>query len=151
MPKGKRIARLRADSATYQADIINDCETDHVIFAIAAKKDKAVNATIATIPESAWKTYSDGEIASTVHCMDNTEAFTLVVFRKGRQLSLDKEGSEWFYHAVATNSTDSASAVMNWYRLRGEHSENRIALIKLSDGKLGKKCRRSENHRGFWD
>jgi len=90
--------------------------------------------TIATIPESAWKTYSDGEIASTVHCMDNTEAFTLVVFRKGRQLSLDKEGSEWFYHAVATNSTDSASAVMSWYRLRGEHSENRIKELKIGFG-----------------
>jgi len=134
MPKGKRIARLRADSATYQADIINDCENDDVVFAIAAKKDEAVSAVIAAIPESAWEPYSDGEIASTVHCMNDTEAFTLVVFRKGRQLSLDGKGSEWFYHAVATNSTDSAAAVMSWYRMRGEHSENRIKELKLGFG-----------------
>ena len=49
MPKGKRIARLRANSATYQADVINDCEKDHVSFAIAAKKDRAVKATIAAV------------------------------------------------------------------------------------------------------
>jgi len=135
MPKGKRIARLRADSAAYQADIINDCEKDHVSFAIAAKKDLAVKATIAAIPESAWKPYSDGEIASTVHCMEDTpKAFTLVVFRKGRQLSLDKDEPEWFYHAVATNRTDSPAAVMDWYRMRGEHSENRIKELKIGFG-----------------
>lgn len=134
MPKGKRIARLRADSATYQEDVINDCEEGDVVFAIAAKKDPAVKAVIAAIPESAWKPYSDGEIASTVHCMGGTEAFTLVVFRKGRQLSLDGKDSEWFYHAVATNSTDTAAAVMNWYRMRGEHSENRIKELKIGFG-----------------
>lgn len=135
MPKGKRIARLRADSATYQADVINDCEKDHVTFAIAAKKDPAVKATIAAIPESAWKPYSDGEIASTVHCMEGTpKAFTLVVFRKGRQLSLDKEEPEWFYHAVATNKTDPAEDVMDWYRMRGEYSENRIKELKIGFG-----------------
>ena len=134
MPKGKRITRLRADSATYQARVINDCEDDDVVFAIAAKKDAAVSAVIAAIPESAWEPYSDGEIASTVHCMNDTEAFTLIVFRKGRQLSLGGEGSEWFYHAVATNSTDPAATVMSWYRMRGEHSENRIKELKLGFG-----------------
>jgi len=134
MPKGKRITQLRADSATYQANVINDCENDGVVFAIAAKKDEAVSASISAISESAWEPYSDGEIASTVHCMNDTEAFRLVVFRKGRQLSLDGGGSEWFYHAVATNSTDHATAVMSWYRMRGEHSENRIKELKLGFG-----------------
>jgi len=134
MPKGKRITRLRADSATYQAAVINDCERDGVTFAIAAKKDEAVSAAIAAISESAWEPYSDGEIASTVHCMNNTEAFTLIVFRKGKQLSLEGEESGWFYHAVATNSTDSAATVMSWYRMRGEHSENRIKELKTGFG-----------------
>jgi len=140
MPKGKRITRLRADSATYQSDVINDCEKDGVMFAIGAKKDVAVKAAIATIPESDWSQYSDGAIASTVHCMDDTEAFTLVVSRKGRQLSLDEEGDEWFYHAIATNSTKNAAAVMNWYRLRGEHSENRIKELKLGFGMKRMPC-----------
>jgi len=134
MPRGKRIAYLRADSATYQADVINDCENRHVTFAIGAKQDAAVKATIAAIPDADWKPYRDGKIASTVHCMNDTEAFTLVVFRKSRQLSLDGGGSEWFYHAIATNRMDDAAAVMDWYRLRGEYSENRIKELKLGFG-----------------
>jgi len=134
MPKRKRIARLRADSATYQADVINDCERDGVVFAIAAKKDVSVTQVIEAIPASCWKKYSDGEIASTVHCMNDTEAFALIVFRKGRQLALDGEGSQYLYHAVATNSTDDAATVMSWYRMRGEHSENRIKELKIGFG-----------------
>ncbi len=135
MPKGKRIARVRADSAAYQKGVINDCVKDDVIFTIAAKKDPSVKAAIAAIPESAWEPYSDGEIASTVHHMDGTEDFTLIVCRKGQQLSLDREGSEWFYHAVATNnSTDTAIIVMNFYRIRAEHSENRIKELKIGFG-----------------
>ena len=64
----------------------------------------------------------------------NTEAFTLVVFRKGRQMDLDGEGSQYLYHAVATNSTEDAAAVMRWYRMRGEHSENRIKELKIGFG-----------------
>jgi len=66
--------------------------------------------------------------------MNDTEAFTLVVFRRSRQLSLGEEGAEWSYHAIATNSTDDAVAIMDWYRLRGEYSENRIKELKLGFG-----------------
>lgn len=134
MPEGRRITRLRADSAAYQAEIINDCMREGIKFAIGAHKDSAVMAAIAAIPETAWQRYGDGEITSTVHCMDKTEAFTLVVFRKGQQLSLDGTGEPWRYHAIATNRTDDAAAVMNWYRLRAEHSENRIKELKIGFG-----------------
>jgi hypothetical protein len=89
---------------------------------------------IAAIPTSAWKPYGDGEVAETIHCMNQTEAFTLVVFRKGRQLTLNGEGSDYFYHAIATNSGDDAATVMDWYRMRAEHSENRIKELKLGFG-----------------
>jgi len=108
MPKGKRIARLRADAA--------------------------VKAAIAAIPEDRWLPWRDGEIASTVHCMNDTEAFTLLVVRKGRQLELDGTGSGWVYHAVATNHPDDAATVMDWYCKRGEYSENRIKELKLGFG-----------------
>jgi hypothetical protein len=65
MPKGKRIARLRADAATYQATVINYCERKGIRYAIGAKQDAAVKAVIATIPETDWQPYRDGEIAST--------------------------------------------------------------------------------------
>jgi len=134
MPKGKRIARLRADAATYQAAVINYCERKGILYAIGAKQDAAVKAAIAAIPESDWRPWRDGEVASTVHCMNDTEAFTLVVVRKGRQLELDGTGSTWAYHAVATNRPDDAEAVMDWYGMRGEYSENRIKELKLGFG-----------------
>jgi hypothetical protein len=36
MPEGKRMARYRADSASYQAELINEMETDQVRWAITA-------------------------------------------------------------------------------------------------------------------
>ena len=73
MPNGKTIAAVRADSAAYQATIVNWCEASGKQFAIGADQDMAVKAAIAAIPEDAWKKFRDGEIAETVHCM-NTAA-----------------------------------------------------------------------------
>jgi len=42
MPRGKEIKALRADSAAYQADIINYCESKGITFAIGADLDQAV-------------------------------------------------------------------------------------------------------------
>ncbi len=47
MPKGRRIAHLRSDSAADQAAIFNDCEAEGRSFAIAADLDAAVQAAIA--------------------------------------------------------------------------------------------------------
>ena len=85
MPKGKRIKAVRADSAAYQADVFNYCEETHKVFAIGADQDAAVKAVIAAIPEGEWKTFRDGEIAETVHCMNKTDkAFRLIVLRRPR-------------------------------------------------------------------
>jgi len=42
MPKGKRIKALRSDSAAYQAEVINYCESEGIEFAIGADLDEAV-------------------------------------------------------------------------------------------------------------
>ena len=44
LPPGKRIAYYRADSASYQADLINALEADEVYWAITADQDRAVQA-----------------------------------------------------------------------------------------------------------
>jgi len=46
MPKGKRIAHVRADSAAYQAELFNWCEEHKVTFAIGGVQDTAVQAAI---------------------------------------------------------------------------------------------------------
>jgi hypothetical protein len=89
MPKGKKIKYLRADSAAYQADIINFCDERGIQFAIGADLDQAVLATIEKIPEKDWKEYKNGYIAETVHCMNKTKnAFRLIVIRRPYQRNL---------------------------------------------------------------
>lgn len=138
MPKQKKIAAIRADSAAYQASIINWCEESDKVFAIGADQDVAVKAMIAAIPESGWKAYRDGEIAETVHCMNKTaKAFRLIVMRRPREQDLFEEKSplgwqKWRYHAIASNRcNEDAAATMEWYGKRGDCSENRIKDLKI--------------------
>jgi hypothetical protein len=136
MPKEKRIAAVRADSAAYQAGIFNWCEETGKVFAIGADQDAAVKAVIAAIPEADWKTFRDGEIAETVHCMNKTNrAFRLIIVRRPRDQDLFEEQSPWRYHAVASNrDNEDAAATMQWYSKRGDASENRIKELKIGFG-----------------
>lgn len=132
MPKGTRIAHLRADNAAYQAEIFNECEEQHRSFAIGAPLDTAVLATIAAIPEEAWRPYQNGAIAETVHSMDPTRhAFRLVVIRRPVQRELfGEEVPAERYRAIASNRPESAEETITWYNARGEHSENRLKELK---------------------
>ena len=73
MPKDKKIKALRADSAAYQADIINYCERRGIKFAIGADLDEAVLKTIRAIPDKGWSSYKSGYIAETIHSMSKTK------------------------------------------------------------------------------
>lgn len=132
MPPGKRIARYRADSASYQSALVNELERDVVIWAITAGKDESVLHAIASIPESAWREPERGfgyEIAETVHCMNGTkQAFRLIVKREFRRQGelFGTRGGLYFYHAVASNWLEeekSAYDVLQWHNQRG-HAEN---------------------------
>jgi hypothetical protein len=73
MPKGKRIAYFRSDSAAYQARVIDCCFEHKALFTITADQDKAVKETIKTIREEVWEPHEkDREIAETVHTMNNS-------------------------------------------------------------------------------
>ncbi len=136
MPKGKRIAQLRADSATYQATIFNWCETHHVRYAIGGDLDQAVKGVIQAIPSEAWRPYQDGHIAETVHSMNETnQAFRLIVIRRPVQQSLlAAETPSERYTVIASNREESAEATVRWYNRRGETSENRIKELKIGFG-----------------
>ena len=139
MPGDKKIARVRADSASYQAAIINHCEDNDQMFAIGASLDVAVKAAIVAIPDEHWVSYRDREIAETVHTMNETKkAFRLIVTRKGKQCELLEEDQDdsYFYHAIASNAdnTQSAAKVKDWYCQHGETSENRIKELKIGLG-----------------
>lgn len=121
---GKRIARYRADSASYQAELINVLEEDGVHWTITADQNSAVRELIDRIPGSAWVRVSDDvEVAETVHAMKETpKAFRLLVKRtRDRSTPLSGLLVSYRYWAVATNFGLEWTAVraLEWHQLRG--------------------------------
>jgi len=137
MPSGKRIAYYRADSASYQAELINALESDGVVWAITADQDRAVKEAILNIPPDDWKepTLDCGyEIAETVHTMARTHhAFRLIVKRElRRQPDLFGEHDRYVYHGVASNwpsEQKSTAEVLAWHNQRGQ-AENFLKELK---------------------
>ena len=152
MPKGKRIAFLRSDSAAYQADIINYCEQEGIEFAIGADLDEAVVEVIRTISNEDWAPYKNGYIAETVHSMNKTEkAFRLIVIRKAFQGNLfAEEKMSVKYTVIATNRMESAEDVVKWYNQRGDCSENRIKELKIGFGMERMPCGQFEANAIFF-
>ena len=137
MPGGKRVKALRADAASYQADIFNFCDKKGMQFAIGADLDEAVVRAIQSLPEDQWLPYRGGHIAETVHCMNRTKkAFRLIVVRRPYQDKLfgQEENLKLRYTAIASSRPEGAEMVMDWYHQRGECSENRIKELKIGFG-----------------
>ena len=136
LPPGIRIGRFRADSASYQASVLNFCQERGIRFVIGADLDAAVREAIRRIPASDWQPYRDGHIAETVHTMNKTpNAFRLIVVRRRVQNPLpgvetDSPSFETRYKVLATNHKEIPAWVVDWYNQRGEASENRIKELK---------------------
>ena len=152
LPKEKKIAFVRADSASYQAELFDYCQDNNITYAIGAHLDSAVLKNIKEIQE--WEPLSthDGkthhvkeEVAEFIHTMQHTNhAFRLIVTKKtttpilpGLEKIFSEEellayASER-YHVIATNADDeemSTQDVVMFYRKRGDTSENRIKELK---------------------
>lgn len=136
MPKGKRIKAFRADSASYQAEIINYCNKWGIDFAIGGDLDEAVLRAIHSMSGRSWKPYKDGHIADTVHCMNRTKkSFRMIVVRRpyqGRLFDENEMGSK--YTVIATSMDGAAEQVLKWYNQRGDCSENSIKDLKIGFG-----------------
>jgi len=152
MPKGKKIAFLRSDSAAYQAEIINYCEQNRIQFAIGADLDEAVLKAIGTIPDKDWAPYKNGYIAETIHSMNKTkEAFRLIVIRRAYQRTIfTQEDVSVRYTVIATNGMESAEDVVTWYNRRGDRSENRIKELKIGFGMERMPCGQCEANAVFF-
>jgi hypothetical protein len=141
MPRGKRIGNYRADSASYQAGLINQLEEDGVKYGITADQDQAVKKVIGMIGQEEWKEPVRGcgyELAEAVHCMNETKkAFRLVVKReRRRQGELFEREGQYFYHAVATNWLEEEKdswEVLKWHNQRGQ-AENFNKELKIGLG-----------------
>jgi hypothetical protein len=135
MPKGKRIGYLRADSASYQANVMNYCFGEKLLFTITADKDDAVKAAIKAIPVKEWQTYKDDrEIAETIHTMGKTtEAFRLMVQRWPKLQGELFDKDPYCYHVIATNREEKAREVIVLHNQRGE-VENNFKELKQGFG-----------------
>ena len=140
LPQGKRIAAYRADSASYQAELINALEADGVTWAITADQDVAVKGLIRGLGEAAWKEPVAGcgyQLAETVHTMNQTtHAFRLIVKRALRRQGDLFDGEAYVYHVVASNwpgEAKSAAEVLAWHNQRGQ-AENFHKELKRGFG-----------------
>lgn len=152
MPEGKKIKAFRADSAAYQASVINHCQGEGMKFAIGGDLDAAVKGVIKSMKEEGWRPYQNGFIGETVHCMNETkEAFRLVVIRRPYQGHLfDEQACENKYTVIATNREESAEEVVRWYNQRGQCSENRIKELKIGFGMERMPCGQFEANAVFF-
>jgi hypothetical protein len=133
LPKGKKIKYFRSDSAGYQGDIIDYCEDKGIEYAIGAKLDSAVVELINEIPKEQWREYKDGEITEVVHTMNkNKTAFRLIIVSRPYQSDVfgDVDPTKK-YTVIATNRTEPAEWVVDWYNQRSDCSENRIKELKI--------------------
>ena len=158
MPRGKRIGYYRADSASYQAELINELEEDGVRWAITADQDNAVKTAIASIGEQGWKEPIPGcryEVAETVHSMNKTnKAFRLVIKRETREQGelFHRTGEHYFYHVIATNwerEKKDNGEVIAWHNQRGE-AENFNKELKNGIGMERMPCGQSEANAVFF-
>lgn len=134
MPKGKRIAYYRADSASYQAAVMNRCFADHILFTITADQDRAVREAVKDIGQGQWQPYGDRQIAETVHTMNGTrEAFRLIVQRWPKSQAELFDPDPYYYHVVATNRKEPVREVVALHNQRGQ-AENFIKELKEGFG-----------------
>ena len=131
MPEGKRIAYYRADSASYQAGVMNRCFRDGVLFTITADQDEAVKDAVKSIRQQEWRRYTgDRQIAETVHAMNDTrEAFRLVVQRWPKLQADLFDPDPYCYHVIATNREEPSEEVVSLHNQRGQ-AENYIKELK---------------------
>ncbi len=109
MPVGKRLARYRADSASYQAALINELEADQVRWAITADQDVAVKAVIAGLPPGAWQEPEPGcgyQVAEAVHSMNQTKTACRLSIKREERVQDDlfePATGPYAYHVVASH------------------------------------------------
>jgi len=152
LPKEKKITYVRADSASYQADLFDYCQDNNMIYTIGAQLDSSVLKNIKEIENWESMRLHDGkthhvkeEVAEFIHTMHHTNhAFRLIVTKKtttpilpGLEKIFNEEELLAYaterYHVIATNADEeemSTQDVVTFYRQRGDTSENRIKELK---------------------
>lgn len=119
------LENYRSDSAGYQSDIINFCNNNNINFFIRAK-NRSIDYSDVENWEALRDKYGsiidDMEISETIHTMDKTEAFRLIVTRKKKKYDDPSLFGEFYYehYLIATNSGLPKEEVFHFYNERGK-------------------------------
>ena len=142
MPRGKRIAEVRSDSAFYNHEVTDYCHKERMTYTIGADWDVAVQAAYDAIPPDAWtplpveKGEPFREVAETVHTFNKgNHGFRLVFVRdidsQGHLFGSTRRGRGIITNAPVEKRT--AAEVVAWYNRRGT-AENYIKELKHGFG-----------------
>ena len=158
LPDGVARPRLRSDAGLFSADVAYAAVTAGADFAIAAARNPAVRAAIASIPRTAWrraKGMPGAQVAAVDYAPAGWPAGTRMIVRRMRvqaagistdhrarrrrtfdpaQLALalrGQVGHAYAYSPIVTNLIGSAVAVEAWFRDRAWVEE------RIKDSKLG--------------
>lgn len=147
---GKRLKQLRSDSAGYTADVINACHESGVTFTITADQDAAVKKLIrkASRRPSGWTRLfrPDGQptdrwYKTAIHCMEKTEAFTLIILRWPNPKPDMFRPQPYCYHVIATNDEKRAVHEIIWFHNGRGDAENYNKELKGGFGMDYAPCR----------
>ena len=84
IPQGKKINNLRADAATYQAEVINYCQANNIKFFIGGRLDANLRKHL-TYSDLNWRPYvdshgvkTDTEVCIAIWSMEKTDKAFLI-------------------------------------------------------------------------
>ena len=147
---GKRLRRLRSDSAGYTAEVINACAELGVTFTITADQDSAVKRIIRRASrQGGWTRLfrpdgkpTDRWYKTAVHCMEKTRhAFRLIILRWPNSRPDMFNPESYCYHVIATNdNTRSPKELIRFHNGRGD-AENYNKELKSGFGMDYAPCR----------
>ena len=118
---------FRADSACYDQTVLSYLRHQEIGFAVSADMSTSLRATIAALPEKAWKPHDEGRQFAEVLFVPSTSLFEpneiqadryIAVRKKPRQLTLWEQDG-YSYSAVVTNLPWRAKKTLEWHR--GDH------------------------------
>lgn len=128
-------ARVRSDSAGFQAKVVRVLKEKGADFTITMRKDENVKQAIYEIPEGKWKPYNTGawknrksEIAEDLHVFAQAKdlpAYRMIVIRWPKEAPELFDKTPYEYHAVLTSMDNwTAGLVLQFHRNRQDGSEN---------------------------
>lgn len=138
---GKKIMRVRSDSAAYQAGVFNYINRQGAKYTITVSKDVSVIDSIKQLKDTGWTRLKDSEGKDTdreygefIHTMNGTDhSFRIIVQRwLNPQRDLIEETEEYCYHGIATNCLEEdmdTVEVIRWHNKRS-NSENYNKQVK---------------------